>query len=46
MRDAAAMATGKSPAAVARTHLQPILIVARLAAKTCTQETINTEGVN
>ena len=37
-------ATGKSPAVVARTLLQPILNVARLAAKTCTRGTINFEG--
>ena len=37
MRDAVVVATGKSPAMVARTLLQPMLHVVRLAAKTCTR---------
>ena len=40
------VATGKSPAVVARTILQPILNVARIAAKTCTRGTVNSEGAN
>ena len=35
--------TSKLATVVARTLLQPILNVARLAAKTCTQGTVNTE---
>ena len=46
MRDAVVVATGKLPAVVARTLLQPILNVARLVAKACTQGTVNTEGAN
>ena len=46
MRDALVAATGKSPAVVARTILQPILNVARIAAKLCTRGTVNSEGAN
>ena len=41
MRDAVVAATGKSPAVVARTLLQPILNAAWLAAKTCTRGAVN-----
>ena len=39
-------ATGNLPAVVARTLLQTIISVARLAAKTCTRGTVNSEGAN
>ena len=46
MRDSVVGASGKSPAVVARTLLRPILYVARLAAKKCTQGTVDSEGAN
>ena len=46
MMDFLVAATGKSPPVVARTLFQPILNVARLAAKTCTRGTVNFEGAN
>ena len=39
-------ATSKWPAMAAHTLLQPILNVARLVAKTCTQRNMNTEGAS
>ena len=44
MRDAVAVFIGKLPAVVARTLLQPIPNVARLAAKICMRWTANSEG--
>ena len=38
--------TGKAPATVARTVLQPILDEARLAAKTYTRASLNNEKAN
>ena len=46
MRVFAVAATEKLPAVVTCTLLQPILNVARLAAKTCTRMTVNVEGAN
>ena len=38
--------TGKAPATVARTMLQPILDAARLAARTCTRASLNNDKAN
>ena len=46
LRDYVVAASAKSPAVVAHTPLQPILNVARLASKTCTQGTAKSEGAN
>ena len=45
-RDVVVQLTGKAPATVARTMLQPILDEARLAAKTCTRASLNNEKPN
>ena len=45
-RDLVVQLTGKAPATVARTMLQPILDEARLAAKTCTRASLNNEKAN
>ena len=45
-RDLVAQLTGKAPATVARTMLQPILDEARLAARTCTRASLNNEKAN
>ena len=45
-RDLVVQLTGKAPATVAHTILQPILDEARLAAKTCTLASLNNEKAN
>ena len=45
-RDVVVQLTGKGPATVARTMLQPVLDEARLAARTCTRASLNNDQVN
>ena len=45
-RDLVVQLTGKAPATVARTMLQPVLDEARLAARTCTRASLNNDKAN
>ena len=45
-RDLVVQLTGKAPATVARTMLQPVLDQARLAARTCTRASLNNDKAN
>ena len=45
-RDLFVQSTGKAPATVARTMLQPVLDQARLAARTCTRASLNNDKAN
>ena len=45
-RDLVVQLTGKAPATVARTMLQPVLDEARLAARTCTCASLNSDKAN
>ena len=45
-RDLVLQLTGKAPANVARTMLQPVLDEARLAARTCTRASLNNDKAN
>ena len=45
-RDLVAQLTGKAPAIVAHTMLQPVLDEATLAARTCTRASLNNEKAN
>ena len=45
-RDLVVQLTGKEPANVARTMLQPVLDEARLAARTCTRASLNNDKAN
>ena len=45
-RDLVVQLTGKAPATVARTMLQPVLDAARLAPRTCTRASLNNDKAN
>ena len=45
-RDLVVPMTGRTPATVARTMLQPVLDEARLAARTCTRASLNNDKAN
>ena len=45
-RDLVVQLTGKAPATVARTMMQPVLDEARLAARTCTRASLNNDKAN